>query len=115
MRRYHSHLWPTYPMWVVLTTAALAFEMLLPHQQLMKARMLFDFRTGSGWATFVSHQWAAFAMPDPKIMQFRVLQWALSGMFHMFLSIRWCVDGIVILRHFLNKRREHFRRMKIGY
>merc|ERR1712079_561842 len=40
---------------------------------------------------------------------------ALSGMFHMFLPIRWWVDSLIFLRYFMNKRRGHFRRMKIGY
>ena len=68
-----------FPMWVVHVREVLKMTKLRPHQELLDDNLLIKYEEAMGIALFMSHQWVAFANPDPKFEQFQTLIDALRN------------------------------------
>eukprot|EP00435_Cladocopium_sp_Y103_P056015 s1283_g18.t1 len=68
-----------FPMYVVAVDLMLRFSDVRPHEELLAEGLLTVFVEAIGQAIFVSHQWLSAKHPDPKGLQFRVLQDALRN------------------------------------
>lgn len=68
-----------FPMYVVAVDLMLRFSDVRPHEELLAEGLLTMFVEAMGQAIFVSHQWLSAKHPDPKGLQFRVLQDALRN------------------------------------
>ncbi|CAE7543476.1 Kidins220 [Symbiodinium sp. CCMP2592] len=68
-----------FPMFVVSLDSFLQLQEVQPHEALMSAGKLTEFKESLGHAIFVSHQWLANDHPDPNAEQLKVLQDALEN------------------------------------
>lgn len=82
-----------YPMWVLPVQDLLELKELRAHEELLASASnpLVQFTPDMGDAIYVSHQWCSTEHPDPKCLQFRVLQAALRNITsgHMKMQLHW--------------------------
>lgn len=91
-----------FPMWVISVDNFLELDELRPHQELLAAGKLCEYERGTGFVTFVSHQWSSSSHPDPSRIQLLSLQTALRNMRSGRMQLSQ--DGVAFVRGNLKRR-----------
>mmetsp|Transcript_54702 Transcript_54702/g.127598 ORF Transcript_54702/g.127598 Transcript_54702/m.127598 type:complete len:622 (-) Transcript_54702:89-1954(-) len=77
-----SEIAMAFPMWLIPARVLVDLEApLLPHSEMMKKNMLVQWQPGhKKKVVLISHQWASYRHPDPKMEQLHVLQRLLKNL-----------------------------------